>query len=57
MTTTEAIRLMETAVTVQDWNTKREICKELLTPDEWTSLYRMIDQNGMIVRVLKANQA
>jgi len=52
MTKEFAISLMKTATDVKDWNQKRDICKEELSPEDWREVYGIIDQNGFIVKTI-----
>lgn len=51
----QAIELMESSVSIDDWNQKRELVKTDKNCGGATLLHSLIDQNGMCVRVLKKN--
>lgn len=61
LTRQECLDLMESAISVNDWNALREIVKQdyefALIPSDMQKLLHEIDGGGMIVRVLKTNEA
>lgn len=56
MSITSAIKLMQSSTSVEDWNKKRDVCKESLSPKDWETVYKIIDQNGMIVQTIAKNK-
>lgn len=49
----DAIALMKTSKSVEDWNEKRDFAKATSTKKEWNKIYPQIDTWGLIVKVLK----
>lgn len=48
----EAVELLRTATSVEDWNQKREVIRTKATLQEWEDLHYTVDGSGLIVEVL-----
>lgn len=56
MTNEQAIALVKTATTVQDWNAKRRKVQNSVSYEQWKELHSTIDASGLIVKVLGADE-
>jgi hypothetical protein len=52
MTRDEAIAVMRTSTTIEEWNNNREVVKNACTNKQWNQYFTYIDAMGLAVEVL-----
>jgi hypothetical protein len=52
MTHEQAVEIMRTSTTVEEWNSKRDEVRSKCSSEEWAKLSWKLDAMGLIVEVL-----